>query len=57
MKQYLEFTDKTDQQFLDAKKAEKDSVLAYRKHIFSRDKPENFAFGRVETHKLECLRS
>jgi hypothetical protein len=54
MKQYLEFTGKTGQELLDIKKVDKDfqvenSMMAYRKHILSRGKSENFAVGCVMT--------
>lgn len=54
MKQYLEYTGKTGQQLLEIKKADKDfqvenSMLAYRKHILSKGKSENYAVGSIMT--------
>jgi hypothetical protein len=54
MKQYLDFTGKTGQQILDNKRNDKDfevenSMLAYRKHILSKGKSENYAVGSIMT--------
>jgi len=52
LKQYLEYTQKTGQQLLDIKRNDKDfqvenSMLAYRKHILSKGKSENYAVGSI----------